>query len=77
MTIITLCGGYSSVAKITGRDLTRVRRWTYPKARGGSDGLIPSECAALLMDHARKTGLPLTPDHFFPEPSGNREEKAA
>ena len=51
---------------MTGRNETRVRRWTYPKGKGGSDGLIPSDCQQVLMDEARKRKLPLKPEHFFP-----------
>lgn len=65
-TIIELCGGFRAVAQITGRDETRVRRWTYPKDRGGTGGLIPAECQVLLMAAARERGLPLTAEHFFP-----------
>lgn len=68
-TIITKCGGIAAVAQITGRSEVRVRRWGYPKARGGTDGLIPSECQQMLMEHARKYKLDLRPDDFFPEPS--------
>jgi len=66
-TIIELCGGFRAVAEITGRDETRVRRWTYPRNKGGSDGLIPSDCQQVLMDEARKRRLPLKPEHFFPD----------
>lgn len=65
-TIITICGGYDAVAGIVGRSGVQVRRWTYPRERGGTGGLIPSECATILMRHARQAGLPLTPAHFFP-----------
>lgn len=65
-TIIEVCGGFRAVAEITGRDETRVRRWTYAKEKGGSGGLIPSECQQVLMEEARRRGLPLTPEHFFP-----------
>lgn len=65
-TIIDLCGGFRAVAEMVGRDETRVRRWTYPKDRGGTDGLIPSECQRALMEAARWRGLPLTAEHFFP-----------
>ena len=65
-TIIGICGGYDAVAGIVGRSGVQVRRWTYPRDRGGTGGLIPSECAAILMRHARETGLPLAPEHFFP-----------
>ena len=65
-TIIMKCGGFAAVAQITGRSEVRVRRWTYSRERGGSDGLIPSECQQMLMEHARKARLDLTPDDFFP-----------
>lgn len=67
MSIIALCGGYKAVADMTGRDETRVRRWTYPKERGGSDGLIPSDVQQTLLKEAKARGLPLTPEHFFPD----------
>lgn len=51
---------------MTGRDASRVHRWTYPKEKGGSDGLIPTDAAQCLMREARKRGIPLTPEHFFP-----------
>ena len=67
-TIIELCGGFKAVSAITGRDETRVRRWTYSKERGGSGGLIPSDMQQVLMRAARAKGLPLAPEHFFPAP---------
>jgi hypothetical protein len=65
-TIIEICGGVGVVAEMTGRDLSRVHRWTYPKDKGGTDGLIPTDAAQELMREARKRGIPLTPEHFFP-----------
>lgn len=65
-TIIDICGGFKAVAEMTGRDETRVRRWTYAKCKGGTNGLIPSEMASLLMREARAKGIPLKPCHFFP-----------
>ena len=64
-TIIQICGGFNAVAEMTGRDQTRVRRWTYSKDKGGTGGLIPSECQQLLMEQAKERGLPLRPEHFF------------
>lgn len=64
-TIIEICGGFRAVSKMTGRDETRVRRWTYPKEKGGTGGLIPAEIAQVLMSKAIATGIPLTPEHFF------------
>lgn len=76
-TIIAICGGFRAVAEITGRDETRVRRWTYPKDKGGSGGLIPAECQQIIMDAARERRLPLTPEHFFPAPTPQTAEDAA
>lgn len=64
-TIITLCGGFAPVAAITGRSEIRVRRWTYSRERGGTDGLIPTDCQQLLLDGARARGIDLRPEHFF------------
>lgn len=66
-TVIEICGGYAEVARITGRSEVRVRRWEYPKERGGTDGNIPAECQQLLMADARRTKKPLRPEHFFPD----------
>lgn len=71
-TIIDICGGFKVVSEMTGRDETRVRRWTYSKERGGTGGLIPSECQTRLMEEARRRGLPLTPNHFFPAAEDER-----
>ena len=65
--VITICGGFKAVAEITGRDQTRVRRWTYPKDKGGTGGTVPVECQQMLIDEARKGTFPLKPEHFFPE----------
>lgn len=64
-TVITICGGFRAVAEMTGRDEISVRRWTYPKDRGGTGGLIPSECQQVLLDAAKGRKLPLRPEHFF------------
>ena len=73
-TVIDACGGFRAVAEMTGRDETRVRRWTYPKDRGGTGGLIPAEVQHVLMSAARARGIDLRPEHFFPaafEPKGD------
>lgn len=67
-TVIEICGGFRRVAELTGRDETRVRRWTYEKARGGTGGLIPSDVQQDLMVRARAAGVLLLPEHFFPAP---------
>ncbi|OGR09700.1 MAG: hypothetical protein A2341_14915 [Deltaproteobacteria bacterium RIFOXYB12_FULL_58_9] len=66
-TIIKICGGFRAVADMTDRTEVRVRRWTYPKDKGGTDGLIPSDCQQRLLIEARKRGIDLRPEHFFGE----------
>lgn len=63
--IINLCGGFSAVAGMTGRDVSRVHRWTYPRHKGGTGGIIPTDAQHRLLQEARSRGIPLTPDHFF------------
>lgn len=65
--VIEICGGFSKVAEMVKRSETRVRRWTYPRDRGGTDGLIPSDCQVRLLEIARSEGIDLQPEHFFPE----------
>lgn len=67
-TVITICGGYAEAARMSGRSEVRVRRWEYPKDKGGTGGLIPTECQQTLLDAARGEGKPLRPDHFFARP---------
>lgn len=64
-TIIAKCGGVDAVAKVTGRDVSRVYRWMYPRERGGSEGVIPHAEARKLLDHAAREGIQLSPADFF------------
>lgn len=63
--VIKKIGGVALVSTITGRDVSRVYRWTYPKELGGTGGFIPHEEALKLLDHAKVNGLSLTPSDFF------------
>lgn len=70
-TVIEICGGFAAVAEMTKRSEIRVRRWGYPKPRGGSDGRIPSDVQPVLLAEARRRGIDLRPEHFFrPEETG-------
>lgn len=76
--IIEICGGHEVVAAWLTVDVSRVYRWTYEKARGGSDGHIPSQYHQPLLLRALAEGKRLKPDHFFPDyrkapRSGQRE----
>lgn len=58
--------GVDKVSDITGKHVSRVYRWMYPKDRGGTGGLIPQGDCALLLAHAQQNGISLTPADFFP-----------
>lgn len=58
--IIQKLGGAKRVADITGVDITRIYRWTYPKERGGTDGLIPTRHLSVLINAANADGIALT-----------------
>lgn len=61
-------GSIDALAKAVGRHPSRIHRWTYPKDRsGGTGGLIPSDLQGLILEKARKRGLPLTADDLIPQ----------
>ena len=64
--VIRKCGGAVAVARICGIDRTQVYRWTYPKERRGTGGVIPARHQAELLKRARERGIDLRPDDFFP-----------
>ena len=53
------------VCEIVQTDRTAVYKWTYPKERGGCDGLIPSRYHSLLLRAAKERGVELSPNDFF------------
>lgn len=59
-------GGPARVAEITGADLSRVYRWTYPKSRGGTGGRVPERHEAALLAAAAREGIALTAEDFRP-----------
>lgn len=67
-TVIAKLGGPDIVARLTGRDVSRVYRWMYPRDRGGTDGIIPHAEARKLLDHSRVNGIDLGPADFFATP---------
>lgn len=66
--VIEICGGFDVVAEMVDRHPTRVRRWTYPKNKGGTGGLIPADMQVVLMREAEKRSINLTPSDFFAQP---------
>lgn len=77
--VIAKCGGFKQVSEWLGLDLSNVYRFTYPRTKGGTDGVIPAQHQAVLLAKARENGLDLCPDDFFetspdatPAPAGVR-----
>jgi hypothetical protein len=64
-TIIEICGGVEAVANLTGRSTISVRRWGYPKSKGGTGGHVPADVQAPLLNSARAAGIDLRAEHFF------------
>lgn len=63
--IIDKFKGEANVAKAAGVDVSRVHRWRYSKERGGTGGVIPTRHQQNLLDHARESGIDLSPADFF------------
>lgn len=57
--------GIKLAKQITGRNLSRVYRWGYPRERDGYDGYIPYQDAEKILSYAAKHGIDLSADDFF------------
>ena len=66
--IISRCGGASAVAGWLKLNQSSVLRWTYPRERGGTGGLVPSKHQRPLIEAAASRGVNITPADFFPRP---------
>ena len=62
---ITRICGVARLSKWTGRSLTQVYRWDYPRDKGGAGGIIPSVHHQAILDGARGDGIELAPADFF------------
>lgn len=75
--IIRKCGGHQVVAGMLGVHVSRVHRWTYDRARGGTGGVIPTRHQSELLARARAAGIDLTAADFFDAPPATDDGKAA
>lgn len=60
--VIEKLGGPEAVSRLTGRHISRVYRWMYPKDRGGTGGVIPHDEARKLLSLAPGA---VRPEDFF------------
>lgn len=68
--VIARFGSAQRVAEALGVHVSRVHRWTYPRERGGSDGIIPSRHHRPLLDAAKAAGIKLKADDLIPRAAG-------
>lgn len=60
--------GIDKVSEITGKHVSRVYRWMYPKDRGGTGGVIPQSDAPALLAYAKENQIALEAAEFFAIP---------
>ena len=66
--IIAKFGGPEKVAEVTGKHISRVYRWMYEKARGGTGGTIPQAEAQKMLRYAEDNQIELSAADFFGSP---------
>ena len=64
--IIARFGGHRALADAVNRDVATVYKWSYPKARGGTDGLIPSSVMPEILKAAKEHGVFLSQSDLYP-----------
>lgn len=67
--------GIEKVSEVTGKHVSRVYRWMYPKEKGGTGGFIPQADAQAILSFARENNIPLLPSEFI-EPAPTAGEAA-
>jgi hypothetical protein len=76
-TVLAKIGGVEVAASITGKHVSRIYRWTYPREKGGTGGVIPHEDATKLLKHASENNIPLSASDFFMVDEGPPAQLAA
>ena len=57
--IISQFGGVKKLAKAINKDPATIYRWTYPKSKNGTGGLIPSSALNKVIDAAKRLNIQL------------------
>lgn len=73
--IISKLGGPRSIANMLGTSTKAIYKWTYPREKGGTGGLIPHRRQIELMVAAKQRGVVLTSEDFFPRLTNDDEKK--
>ena len=64
--VIEKFGGTAKLANALNCDPATIYKWTYPKDKGGTDGLIPSSTMGAVLNAADVLGIDLTSDDIDP-----------
>lgn len=64
-TVLAVCGGIPRVAALLELSRSSVWRWTQPKEKGGTGGVVPTKHQSALLKKARDHGIRLFPSDFF------------
>ena len=64
--IVTALGGNTAVADICGVSRATVWKWSQPRKKGGTGGVIPVEHAPKIVDAGKKIGLDVPLSTFVP-----------
>ena len=59
--VVSVFGGVRAAARALGRSSTSVSKWRMSKAKGGTDGRVPSKMMARVLAVAKRRGLDVTP----------------
>lgn len=76
---IDMSGGHKAVQELLQpQSLSQIYLWTYPEERGGKGDMVPySKTIWRWIVAARKKGIDLRPEHFFPPLPKLAKRKAA
>jgi hypothetical protein len=73
-TVIERFDGARALASLLKLDKSTVCQWRVPKARGGTDGIIPGKHHAALLRLACQRSVPLRPEELVPRPKRHRAQ---
>jgi hypothetical protein len=73
--IIKRFGGFKALAELLKMDRSSVQRWTYPRGRNGTGGIIPQKHHVELLKLAKKHGVRLAAEDFLPAAQEPRRMK--
>lgn len=64
--VIAKFGSACKLAKLLQVEDSTVYRWTYSKAQGGTDGIIPGKQLRRVLEAAKLAGVVISPTDLYP-----------